>query len=98
MMLRFHCHKPKARSNFIKHGIRFTEGCRIFSGHVLTGPSKQNTQEREPRYVTIGLLSDQQAAVVVWTPRDGGIRLISVRVANRSERERYHAYIKKAVN
>lgn len=94
----FECDKSKARSNFKKHGIRFTEGCRIFDGHALTLSSKQNADTKEERYVTIGALTDQIAAVVVWTKRLGHVRVISVRSASREERERFHAHIKKTIN
>jgi uncharacterized DUF497 family protein len=94
----FECDKSKARSNFAKHGIRFTEGCRIFDGHALTLPSKQNSDTKEERYVTIGALTENIAAVVIWTKRREYIRVISVRPACRAERERFNAYIQKTIN
>lgn len=95
---RFECDKRKARSNFHKHGLRFTDGCRVFAGHTLTAPSKQNVSDREHRYVTIGALSDGLAAVVVWTRRVDSIRIISVRKARRYEREQFNAHIAKALS
>lgn len=95
---RFECDKRKAGSNFRKHGLRFTDGCRAFAGHTLTAPSKQNVGDREHRYVTIGALSDGLAAVVVWTRRVNSIRIISVRKARRTEREQFNAYIAKALS
>ena len=95
---KFECDKAKARSNFAKHKIRFTEGCRIFDGHVLTAPSSQNATDKEARHVTIGVLSGAVAAVVVWTERDGNRRVISVRKARTKERKEYDAYIKNATN
>ena len=95
---KFECDKDKAKSNFQKHEMRFTEGCRIFDGHILTAESNKNSNMEENRFVSIGVLNEQTAAVVVWTDRSGLIRVISVRKANRKERERYNAYIKKQVN
>ena len=95
---KFECNKDKARSNFQKHGLRFTEGCRIFDGHTLTVESNNNSSIEEKRFVSIGVLDEQIAAVVVWTNRSGNIRVISVRKASRKERESYNAYIKKQVN
>ena len=95
---KFECDKVKARSNFKKHGLRFTEGCRIFGGHTLTGESKQNEVSTEKRYVTIGMLDKKTAAVVVWTDRLGNVRVISVRKAHQKERDRYYAHIKKTIN
>lgn len=95
---KFECNKDKARSNFKKHELRFTEGCQIFDGHTLTAESNNNSGLAEKRFVSIGVLNSQIAAVVVWTDRFGHIRVISVRKASRKERERYNAYIKKQVN
>ena len=94
----FECDKGRARSNFVKHGIRFTEGCRIFDGHALTLPSRQNGDTYEERYVTIGALTDEIAAVVVWTKRRQHVRVISVRTASRAEREKFNAHIQKKIN
>src|SRR4051794_18558308 len=88
---RFECDKRKARSNFQKHGLRFTDGCRAFAGHTLTAPSKQNFGDTEHRYVTIGAISSGIAAVIVWTKRVNSIRIMSVRKASRSEREQFNA-------
>lgn len=95
---KFECDKAKARSNFQKHKIRFTEGCRIFESHTLTLSSSQNVTAIEDRYITIGVLSREIAAVVIWTKRQGNIRVISVRKASIQERNKYDAHIKNATN
>lgn len=95
---KFECDKGKAKANFRKHGIRFSEGCRIFEGHTLTSPSKQNADLDEERYVSIGRLDNETAAVVIWTRRISNVRVISVRKASRNERDRFYAYIQKAIN
>ena len=95
---KFECDRAKARSNFVKHKLRFTEACRIFGRHVLTMPSSQNAPGKEPRNVSLGALSQSVAAVVVWTKRDGHIRIISARKASSAEKERYEAHIKKSTN
>jgi uncharacterized protein len=94
----FECDKTKAKSNYQKHALRFTEGCRIFSGHTLTAESNQNDDLSEERYLSIGALDDDTTVVVVWVQRARNIRVISVRKARQKERESYYAYIKKAVN
>lgn len=95
---KYECDKTKARSNYHKHGLRFTEGCRIFEGIILTSESKQPSIPNERRYITIGALDKQTAAVLVWTERKGNIRVISVRKASPKEREAYYVHIKKAIN
>ncbi len=94
----FECDKTKARINHAKHKIRFTEGARIFDGHVLTAPSSRNTAGQEQRFLSIGILAGGHAAVVVWTRRGQRMRVISVRRARRKERERYHAHIEKTTD
>jgi uncharacterized protein len=94
----FECDKTKARSNLQKHRIKFTEACRIFNGHTLTAPSKQNLDGCEERFVSIGILDSDTAALVVWTKRINNIRVISARKASSMERDKYYAYIKKTTN
>jgi uncharacterized protein len=95
---KFECDKKKARSNYYKHSLRFTEVCRIFDGLTLTSESKHNMDIKEKRFVTIGALDNQTAAVLVWTERKGNIRVISVRKASQKEREAYYGHIKKTIN
>jgi uncharacterized DUF497 family protein len=94
----FECDKTKAKSNYKKHTLRFTEGCRIFSGHTLTAQSNQNDDLSEERYLSIGALDDDTTVVVVWVQRARNIRVISVRKARKNERENYYAHIKRTVN
>lgn len=92
-MNRFECDKDKARSNFEKHRIRFTEAGRaIKSAHTLTGRSPQSEELGEERNVSITTLADGRAVVVVWTPRNDHVRIISVRRARKNEKESFNAY------
>ncbi len=95
---KFECDKNKARINFQKHGIKFTEGSRIFDGHVLTAPSYLNSNLTENRFVSIGALENRKAVVVIWTKRIECIRVISVRAARTKEKDQYNAYIEKKIN
>ena len=42
----------------------------------------------EDRFITVGFL-DETMVVLVWTPRAGGYRIISMRKANERERKLY---------
>ena len=95
---KFECDKNKARSNLVKHNLRFTEGCRIFEGHTLTLESSHNNEINEARNVSIGILDSNTAAILVWTERAGSIRVISARKASQKERDKYYDYIKKSIN
>lgn len=93
-MNRFECDKEKARSNYTKHGVRFTEAGRaIQSAHTLTGRSPQSGALDEERNLSITTLADGRAIVLVWTPRNGNVRIISVRRARKSEKEALNAYL-----
>lgn len=92
----FECDKDKARSNYAKHGVRFTEAGRaIQSAHSLTGRSPQSSALDEERNLSIAQLADGRAIVMVWTPRNGNVRIISVRRARQNEKEALNAYLQK---
>ena len=93
-MNRFECDKGKARSNYSKHGVRFTEAGRALnSAHSLTGRSPQSGELNEERNLSITQLADGRAIVLIWTPRNGNVRIISVRRARQHEREALYAYL-----
>ena len=62
------------------------------AGEVLAGATLTVEDDRrdygEERFITIGFLDDVMV-VLVWTPRDGAYRIISIRKANERERTLY---------
>lgn len=82
----------KAKSNLIKHGIRFEEAVLVFDN-----PYHLSLQDRhengEFRWQTIGLVHGLIVIMVAHTVRfesgDEVIRIISARKADRKERSRY---------
>ena len=93
-MNQFECDKNKARSNYRKHRVRFTDAGRaIQSAHTLTGRSPQSDGLNEERNVSITTLADGRAVVMVWAPRNGNVRVISVRRARKNEKEALNAYL-----
>ncbi|MEL4867493.1 BrnT family toxin [Pantoea agglomerans] len=82
----------KAKSNLIKHGIRFEEAILVFDD-----PYHLSLQDRhengEFRWQTIGLVHGLIVIMVAHTVRfesgDEVIRIISARKADRKERSRY---------
>ncbi|HED6241754.1 TPA: BrnT family toxin [Enterobacter sichuanensis] len=82
----------KAKSNLIKHGIRFEEAVLVFDDPYHL--SLQNRHENgEFRWQTIGLVHGLIVIMVAHTVRfesgDEVIRIISARKADRKERSRY---------
>jgi uncharacterized protein len=81
-------------ANQIKHGISFEEACLIFEGDVLTGVDIR-LEYGETRRIRIGAIQGLIVIAVVHTDRDGAIRIISARLANRKERQSYHDHLSR---
>jgi uncharacterized DUF497 family protein len=77
----------KRRANVSKHGIDFADAKTVF-----LDPSARTYQSSRPnseaRYVKIGMARGMLIAVI-FTRRREAIRIISARVARRSERNLY---------
>lgn len=84
----------KNKKNFKKHGIRFEEACLIFKNDVFTWTDERKDYN-EIRKVSIGSLGDEIIIVVVHTDRNNLTRIISARLANKTERRIYNEHIKK---
>jgi uncharacterized DUF497 family protein len=77
----------KARSNYKKHGIRFADAVGVFEDENAI--TIQDENEREDRFITIGMDFLSRVLVVVYTFRDIVIRIISARKATARERKMY---------
>ena len=81
----------KDQLNQKKHQISFEEAADIFRY-----PTYEVTDDRvdygEARYIAIGSNSKLTIITVVYTEREGKIRLISARRANKQERRLYYDY------
>lgn len=78
----------KARTNLEKHGVRFSDAeVALFDSNAITVGDEFSEGER--RYVSIGMDALGRILVVVFSDREEGIRLISVRKATRRERTSY---------
>jgi uncharacterized DUF497 family protein len=77
----------KARSNRSKHKVAFADATVVFDDPRAV--TIDDPHPNEERYVTIGLDALGRVVVVCWTPRNGDVRLISARPANKTERSDY---------
>jgi uncharacterized DUF497 family protein len=77
----FEWNQEKDDANFIKLGIRFEIAVSIFDGPIL--------EQIEVRMIALGAV-DNRVLTVVYTIRGDICRIISARVASRSERNAYH--------
>jgi uncharacterized DUF497 family protein len=82
-------------ANQIKHGISFEEACLIFKGDVLSGVDNRRDYG-ETRHISIGAVQGLIVITVVHTDRDGAIRIISARLANRKERQNYYDHLRRS--
>ena len=59
----------------------------VFAGDTLT-VNDDRQDYGEDRYITIGFL-DKRMVILVWTPRNGAYRIVSMRKANEREQAIY---------
>ncbi|MBM3262108.1 MAG: BrnT family toxin [candidate division Zixibacteria bacterium] len=79
----------KAENNFKKHQVSFEEATTVFSDPLsLTVPDPEHSIGEE-RYVDIGRSNNGRILIVVYSEREGNIRIISCRRATRRERRFY---------
>jgi uncharacterized DUF497 family protein len=80
----------KAALNLRKHRVSFAhaeQALRDPLGITIEDPDS----EGEARFITLGADSVGRILVVVHTPRDDRVRIISARKASRNEASNYHA-------
>jgi uncharacterized protein len=78
----------KDAANVKKHGVSLAEGDGVLSD-PLAVTIEDDSAEGEQRFVTMGANTFGSLLVVVWTPRDDNVRIISVRKPTRKERRAY---------
>lgn len=83
---RFEWHDEKAARNYEKHGISFEKATGIFDDPVAITIDDPKHSIDERRYITIGTTFFDEVLIVIHTFRNGRIRIISARRANRAER------------
>ena len=84
----------KRQINIEKHGIDFADARTVFDKFTY---QVQDTRSNygEDRFITLGLLSDGREVAVINTPRDGKVRMISVRRARVEERKMFYEEAEK---
>jgi len=86
--MEFEWDETKNKLNIEKHNIDFNDAQQVFQKPML---AKEDTrfQYEERRWIAIGLLLEF-VVVVVYTIRNAIIRIISVRLANKNEKQKYY--------
>ena len=87
--MNFEWDREKATSNLEKHGVSFDEAATAFGDPLSSTILDPDRSDDEDRYILIGQAFSGRVVVVVHTERGEFIRLISARLATRSERRSY---------
>jgi uncharacterized DUF497 family protein len=89
--MEFEWDEDKRIANLNKHGIDFPRASTIWEGRPLD-PYSHNWIGGEHRRVAIGAVAEQRGEKIIaliYTLREGRVRIISARPARRYEREDY---------
>ena len=78
---------PDKRAATLRHrGLDFADSGLVFAGRTITVQDRRRDYG-EDRFLTAGHLGGR-CVVLVWTPRDGARRIISMRFAHADEEKR----------
>ena len=87
----FEWDESKERINISKHGIDFSTAALVFGDDNRIEKYDDLHSISEDRYITIGEINGIAIiVVVVYTERENSIRIISARLATKSEKEAYY--------
>jgi hypothetical protein len=81
----------KAESNLLKHGVSFEEASTVFGDPLATTVRDSAHSDREERFLTTGLSSENRVLIVWHTERDNGLRIIGARGVTAQERKVYES-------
>ena len=85
--MQFEWDEIKAETNLKKHGLNFSEACRVFEADTFTFEDLR-LDYGEQRFITLGIL-EGVVVVLVHTETVDVIRVISFRKAIKNEQELY---------
>ncbi len=81
----------KADTNLVKHAISFSEAASSFADPLSLTIFDPDHSKPEDRFLLLGVSTSGRLLVVSHSVRNGTIRIISARRANRNERRHYEA-------
>jgi uncharacterized DUF497 family protein len=79
----------KAKVNFQKHSVRFSESLPVFEDDYAITITDDESDPNEQRFVSIGTGLKGRVLVVVYSFRMKNIRIVSARLAEAHERKQY---------
>lgn len=88
--LKFEWDDDKEHKNIVKHKIDFSTAALVFNDENRIEMYDERHSAYEDRYITIGQVNNFTFIVmVVYTERKDAIRIISARLATKTEKEMY---------
>ncbi|MDG4596691.1 MAG: BrnT family toxin [Candidatus Contendobacter sp.] len=87
--MEFEWDKRKAASNLKKHGVSFGEAASVFGDPLALTFDDPDHSIGERRLLTFGATRTGKLVIVSHTERERSMRIISVRIMQKHEREIY---------
>ena len=93
--IQFEWDLDKEKINIAKHKLNFTDACHVFADVFQLNLYDESHSDDEDRWISIGEIPVMKIVVVVHTLKQGQnsndsrVRIISVRKADKKEREAY---------
>ena len=84
--------EAKRRRTLAERGLDFADAEQVLAGRRQYTRRDDRREYGEPRFITVGFLRDRFVAVV-WTPRDEGRHIISMRYGHAREKARFEKYL-----
>lgn len=92
-MMKFEWDEKKNKINIKNHGFDFADANEMFEGPMVVRLDGRFDYDEE-RWIGIGLVRGVICAVLVYVERGDVVRIISLRKADRYEREEFEKTIK----
>jgi hypothetical protein len=89
MKLEFEWDEVKAATNLRAYGVRFELAQTVFKDPFGIDRQDDRKEYREDRFIVVGLAESHIVLAVVYTEREGCIRIISMRRATQREQDDY---------
>jgi len=85
--MRLYWDERKRQRTLEERGLDFADAETVFGSRTITVPDDRRDYG-EPRFITAGWLRDE-FVVLIWTPREDGRRIISMRHGHADEEAHY---------
>ena len=84
----FEWDEDKARHNYRKHGVTFEHAKKAFTDPFMVEIADEREDYGEQRFLLMGM-AEGQLLGVIYTERQGRLRIITARRATRHEQDHY---------